>query len=76
MQSRRERVRLETRLAIEREQMSGRQRFAGEAFDHDADLAFADKHEAGLQYEHDQRQHIPIPSHTKPITTDCQEDRS
>ena len=31
-------------------------------------------YEAGLQYERDQRQHIPIPSHAKPMATDCQHD--
>ena len=44
MQSRREHVRLQTRLALQGDQMSRRQRRVGEAFDHDAHLAFADQH--------------------------------
>jgi hypothetical protein len=73
VQSRRERIRLVARLAVQRDQPARRQRFAPELFDHDAHLPLADQHEPSHELEEKhQQEHKQDSACDRPKTYLCQ----
>ena len=65
VQARREGVRLVTGFAVEGDEPSGREAFAGESFDNDPHLAFTDQDQTGEERQNDQPRQPPVPRHVK-----------